>query len=239
VLRINEDETKSSSRIFIIIILQEMTEQMGLHKLKQRFFATTPAAPANTNTSHCGGGGGTSTGLSVVPSSSWYSGMFPKDITNIRNTKYAINFFTSIGLGPLTDDLRDYVKEAPKLIMELETQKLLHQEQAATTTTAATTVEKRRNKTTKNKNTNDDDDDDSRSTTSSYQEQERQQQERQQQERKQQKQQQQERQSNDQFFIQAQHAGCWRSSRVVRLRKPSPRVWFTGVVLFRAILLCC
>ena len=47
----------------------------------------------------------------------WYRGMFPCD-DNVRNTRYAINFFTSIGLGPLTDGLRRWVKDAPRRIME-------------------------------------------------------------------------------------------------------------------------
>ena len=37
------------------------------------------------------------------------AGMFPKD--NLRHTRFAVNFFTSIGLGALTDDLRDFLKK--------------------------------------------------------------------------------------------------------------------------------
>ena len=33
-----------------------------------------------------------------------FSGIFPRD--NARDTRFAINFFTSIGLGGLTDGLR-------------------------------------------------------------------------------------------------------------------------------------
>lgn len=91
IIHINEDETTSSSRIFIKILLQEMTEHLGMVKLRERFETNDPS---NIH---------------------WYEGMFPKD--NIRNTKYAINFFTSIGLGPLTDNLREYLKNAPKLIL--------------------------------------------------------------------------------------------------------------------------
>jgi hypothetical protein len=35
-----------------------------------------------------------------------------------RNTRFSINFFTSIGLGGLTDDLRAYLKNMPKMIMQ-------------------------------------------------------------------------------------------------------------------------
>jgi pre-mRNA-splicing factor CWC22 len=92
IIHLNEDETTSSSRIFIKIIIQEMAEAMGIAKLKERFETDDEEQKA------------------------WYAGMFPKD--NVRNTRYAINFFTSIGLGPLTDDLREFLKNAPKLIMQ-------------------------------------------------------------------------------------------------------------------------
>merc|ERR1719223_1831004 len=49
--------------------------------------------------------------LSFGPS---FAGVFPKD--NPKNTRFAINFFTSIGLGALTDDLRQHLKNAPKMI---------------------------------------------------------------------------------------------------------------------------
>jgi len=38
----------------------------------------------------------------------FFEGLFPKD--NPKNTRFAINFFTSIGLGALTDSLRDFLK---------------------------------------------------------------------------------------------------------------------------------
>jgi pre-mRNA-splicing factor CWC22 len=37
------------------------------------------------------------------------AGMFPRD--NLRHTRFAVNFFTSIGLGALTDELRDFLKK--------------------------------------------------------------------------------------------------------------------------------
>lgn len=42
--------------------------------------------------------------------------IFPKD--NPKNTRFAINFFTSIGLGGITENLRDYLKNMPRLIMQ-------------------------------------------------------------------------------------------------------------------------
>ena len=38
----------------------------------------------------------------------FFEGLFPKD--NPKNTRFAINFFTSIGLGGITDNIRDYLK---------------------------------------------------------------------------------------------------------------------------------
>lgn len=38
----------------------------------------------------------------------FFEGLFPKDMP--KNTRFAINFFTSIGLGGLTDALRDFLK---------------------------------------------------------------------------------------------------------------------------------
>ena len=86
-IRLNEDETTSSSRIFIKILMQELSEYMGLLKLRER--CTDPVMAG------------------VM------SGVFPKDTP--RNTRFSINFFTSIGLGALTDDLRAHLKALPKI----------------------------------------------------------------------------------------------------------------------------
>lgn len=92
VIKLNEEATTSSSRIFVKILIQEMAEAMGIAKLKSRF--------ETTDLDHM----------------EWFKGMFPK--TDMRKTRYAINFFTSIGLGPLTDGLREHLKNAPKLLMQ-------------------------------------------------------------------------------------------------------------------------
>lgn len=42
--------------------------------------------------------------------------IFPKD--NLKNTRFSINFFMSIGLGGLTDNLLEYLKNMPRLIMQ-------------------------------------------------------------------------------------------------------------------------
>ena len=102
VIHLNEDETTSSSRIFLKILVQEMAEAMGIAALVKRFETDDPERLE------------------------WFKELFPRD--NPRKTRYAINFFTSIGLGPLTDGLRDHLKNAPKLIMmqaEAEARKAL------------------------------------------------------------------------------------------------------------------
>lgn len=87
-MNLNEDDTTSSSRIFIKILFQELSEYMGLGKLNAR--------------------------LKDVTLQESFSGLFPRD--NPRNTRFSINFFTSIGLGGLTDELREHLKNAPKLM---------------------------------------------------------------------------------------------------------------------------
>ncbi|KAL4133761.1 hypothetical protein PRIC2_004078 [Phytophthora ramorum] len=89
-IHLNEQETTSSSRIFIKILCQELSEHLGMKTLKERF-------------------------LDEIMQRT-FAGLFPRD--NPRNTRFAINFFTSIGLGGLTTDLREYLKNAPKMIME-------------------------------------------------------------------------------------------------------------------------
>ena len=43
-------------------------------------------------------------------------GLFPRD--SVQNARFSINFFTSIGLGALTEDLREFLTDAPKLLLE-------------------------------------------------------------------------------------------------------------------------
>ncbi|KAH7103864.1 MIF4G-domain-containing protein [Auriculariales sp. MPI-PUGE-AT-0066] len=90
VIKMNEDDTTSSSRIFVKIMFQEVMEQMGLKSLTERF--------KDADVKDC------------------TRGMFPMD--NPKNTRFAINYFTSIGLGAVTEDMREHLKNAPRLIME-------------------------------------------------------------------------------------------------------------------------
>ncbi|KAJ7768176.1 hypothetical protein B0H14DRAFT_3096150 [Mycena olivaceomarginata] len=89
-VKINEDDTTSSSRIFVKIMMTEMTEAMGLKTVAERF--RDPEVRRGCE------------------------GMFPVDVP--KNTRFAINYFTSIGMGAVTEEMREYLKNAPKLIME-------------------------------------------------------------------------------------------------------------------------
>ncbi|KAI9788303.1 MAG: pre-mRNA-splicing factor cwc22 [Peltula sp. TS41687] len=86
VVHLNEEETTSSSRIFIKILFQDLAEVLGMPKLQERL--SDPI---------------------LKPS---YEGLFPKD--NPRNTRFSINYFTSVGMGVLTEDMREHLKNLPK-----------------------------------------------------------------------------------------------------------------------------
>lgn len=70
--------------------MQELSEHLGIRLLNERL--TDPSMQDS------------------------YDSIFPKD--NPKNTRFAINFFTSIGLGGITENLREYLKHMPRLIMQ-------------------------------------------------------------------------------------------------------------------------
>lgn len=82
VVHINEDDTTSSSRIFIKILCQEISEDMGLKKVAERFKDPT-----------------------LTPN---FAQLFPMD--NPKNTRFSINYFTSIGLGVVTEAMREHLQ---------------------------------------------------------------------------------------------------------------------------------
>ncbi|KAF4984458.1 hypothetical protein FZEAL_359 [Fusarium zealandicum] len=86
VIHLNEDETTSSSRIFIKILFQFISEETGMAKLRTRMTDET-----------------------LRPS---LEGLFPKD--NPRNIRFSINYFTSIGMGALTEEMRTQLQNIPK-----------------------------------------------------------------------------------------------------------------------------
>lgn len=86
VIHLNEDETTSSSRIFIKILFQDLVEALGMPTLQSRLRDEI-----------------------LRPS---FDGLFPTD--NPRNTRFSINYFTSIGMGALTEEMREHLKNLPK-----------------------------------------------------------------------------------------------------------------------------
>lgn len=85
-VHLNEDETTSSSRIFIKILIEDLAQGIGMKTLAARM-RDEMIAPSMT-------------------------GLFPID--NPRNTRFSINFFTAIGMGVLTEGMREYLKNMPK-----------------------------------------------------------------------------------------------------------------------------
>ncbi|MCJ1402483.1 pre-mRNA-splicing factor cwc22 [Xylographa trunciseda] len=86
IVHLNEEETTSSSRIFIKILFQDLAEALGMAKLQVRLKDDL-----------------------LRPS---FDGIFPTD--NARNTRFSINYFTSIGMGAVTEEMREYLKNLPK-----------------------------------------------------------------------------------------------------------------------------
>jgi pre-mRNA-splicing factor CWC22 len=86
VVHLNEEETTSSSRIFIKILFQDLSEAMGMPKLQAR--------------------------LKDDVLRPYFEGLFPHD--NPRNTRFSINYFTSIGMGAITEEMREYLQNMPK-----------------------------------------------------------------------------------------------------------------------------
>lgn len=86
VVKLNEEDTTSSSRIFIKILIEDLAQGVGMKSMTERFKADE-LQPALV-------------------------GMFPTD--NPKNTRFSINFFTAIGMGVLTEGMREYLKNMPK-----------------------------------------------------------------------------------------------------------------------------
>lgn len=76
----------------VLSLVQELSEHLGIRLLNERL--TDPTMQDS------------------------FESIFPRD--NPKNTRFAINFFTSIGLGGITENLREYLKNMPRLIMQQE-----------------------------------------------------------------------------------------------------------------------
>ncbi|KAL9102988.1 MAG: hypothetical protein Q9187_009062 [Circinaria calcarea] len=89
IVHLNEEETTSSSRIFVKILFQDLAEAMGMARLQARLRDD------------------------VLRSS--FDGIFPMD--NPRNTRFSINYFTSIGMGGVTEEMREHLKNMPQPVI--------------------------------------------------------------------------------------------------------------------------
>lgn len=85
-IHLNEEETTSASRIFIKILFEDLLENMGQAKLRTRMSEDM-----------------------LQPS---LQGIFPHD--NARNIRFSINYFTSIKMGFLTEEMRTFLANMPK-----------------------------------------------------------------------------------------------------------------------------
>ncbi|CAF3289212.1 unnamed protein product [Rotaria sp. Silwood2] len=73
-IRLTKEDTTSSSRVYIFNLFLELTEYLGLNKLKNRL--TDPTL------------------------TEYFQGLFPRD--SPKNSRFSVKFFTLIGLGDLT-----------------------------------------------------------------------------------------------------------------------------------------
>ncbi|CAA7014853.1 unnamed protein product [Microthlaspi erraticum] len=83
-VRLTEEDTTSSSRIFVKILFQELSEQLGIRALNEKL--QDPIMEKSLES------------------------IFPKD--NPKNIRFSINFFTSIGLGGITEKLRQLLAKS-------------------------------------------------------------------------------------------------------------------------------
>ena len=86
VIKLTEEDTTASSRIFLKIMFQELNNLLGEEKLKEKMLAGAKDE---------------------------YIGMFCRE--NPTYTRFCINFFTAIGLGYLTDDLRVFLENVKNI----------------------------------------------------------------------------------------------------------------------------
>ena len=86
VIKLTEEDTTASSRIFLKIMFQELNNLLGEEKLKEKMLAGAKDQ---------------------------YVGMFCRE--NPTYTRFCINFFTAIGLGYLTDDLRSFLENVKNI----------------------------------------------------------------------------------------------------------------------------
>lgn len=85
-IKLTQEDTTSGSRIFLKILFQDISEHIGLAKLTTR--------------------------LNDQYLKDHFAGLFPTD--SAKNVRFAINYWTSIGLGAVTETLRAILKQMPQ-----------------------------------------------------------------------------------------------------------------------------
>ncbi|KAF7065553.1 hypothetical protein CFC21_071647 [Triticum aestivum] len=79
-VRLTEEDTTSSSRMFLKVLFQELLERLGIWLVRRRMIDDDPVVR---------------------------DALFPTD--SAKNTRFAINFFTAIGLGVVTESAREHL----------------------------------------------------------------------------------------------------------------------------------
>ena len=90
VIKLTEEDTTSSNWILVKVLFMELNEHLGAVKLVSK--------------------------LSSPDVEPYMNGLFPVD--NVNNAKFSTNFFTSFGLGMLTDRMWEFIDNAPKILLE-------------------------------------------------------------------------------------------------------------------------
>jgi pre-mRNA-splicing factor CWC22 len=90
-IRLTEEETTSAGRILLKFIFQEMIEELGVKEVKERLIDDDYVKP------HING-------IFPVLNVTW------RDADDIR---FSINFFTAVGLGVLTEEMREVLRDLP------------------------------------------------------------------------------------------------------------------------------
>ncbi|KAF2022191.1 MIF4G-domain-containing protein [Aaosphaeria arxii CBS 175.79] len=85
-IKLNEEDTTSSSRIFIKILFEELMASLGQKSVVERLKEPTLQESL--------------------------TGIFPTDADDQSKTRFAINFFTAIQMGVLTEGMREWLKNA-------------------------------------------------------------------------------------------------------------------------------
>jgi pre-mRNA-splicing factor CWC22 len=85
-IKLNEEDTTSSSRIFIKIMFEELVQAIGMKTLVEH--------------------------LKEPELQEHLAGIFPTDADDQSKTRFAINYFTAIGMGILTEGMRAWLVEA-------------------------------------------------------------------------------------------------------------------------------